>query len=234
MSEFKLPSTLYHVSPVKGITKLKPMSDKYSDDRPQYVPKISLGTTIHGCVQALCLPGIRRKFTWDPGDDMIHVNKGQITKYSYLFYVYAVDTSEMDKRCIVETVETTLEKTAIFDIDITQEVAYSSPIACKCIGTIRVDKLKKPEGLAQFNLPVMVRCTIPLESYWQLDLLDFKVSASSDDEVLLKEKLKEDYVAFLNVVDNALNKYVKITKDNAKKAIVEYTKAGLWVKQNLK
>jgi hypothetical protein len=217
----------YHLSPIKNITELKPLSDKYSNDRKNtQKPKISLGSTIYGCVHGLVLPNWRTQFDI-VDDNMKHVENARIDKQDFLFYLYSVDSVDFDKRSIVECPEFDLTQSRVFDILITGELGYTKPIKCNCLGPIVVHMQSKTSALLQFpfSLPATIKCTLPNETQWILDLLNFNIRPSVVKDKQLESILNTDRKLFIQQLQKAFVQYIKFIDINANRVKENYKRA---------
>lgn len=207
----------YHLSPVGDIKQLEPRTKKNSEKGSNTKSRVCMGDTIHGCIQALFLPGYNRNFSWSPVDPMKHLSKAQISKKEYIFHVYEIKASQL-KASDIATYELDDDGLRIFDQFITGELGYYNKVLCTNLGTVKITMLDKDQHLKSnthpyliYNIPTGKEGLIGSVSYQ--NFLDFKVEIDTPVvPTTLTENLLDEHKKLL------INRH-KIFRDESKKII---------------
>lgn len=195
---------LYHLSPVKDIKVLIPGSSKNSEKSgPKEAHRVCLSDNLHGCVQALTLPGYMMNFDTDAYGPMKHLKSAMVAKGVHIFQVYEIDSSNIDPAKVIVHESDPYSKVKIYDSELTGELGYAGRVPCKCIGELRVDMLTKDAHLSTTKYPYMFIFVRPLhENQFPQCVKDFKLSISSTvDDQLTPDLLKSDEEKFLQRIE---------------------------------
>ena len=207
----------YHLSPVGNIQQLEPRTKKNSEKNFTHKSRVCMGDTIHGCIQALFLPGYTRNFSWSPNDPMKHLSKAQVSKKEYIFHVYQIKSSQL-KDSEIATYELDDNGHRIFDQVITGELGYYNKVLCTNVGTVKVTMLSEPEHFRNTTHPYLVYY-LPTGLSWNKasvsyqNFLDFKVEIDAPVvPTTLTQNLLDSHRELL------INRY-KIFRDESKRII---------------
>jgi hypothetical protein len=216
----------YHLSPVPGIKKLRPSTSKYSEkEGNKSTNRICFADTMHGCVQALFLPGWTRNFVWDKTDHMLHLTKAMVGKKEYEFSVYRVNALDFDLEYISNHESDKDSSVNVFDMHLTGELGYRKTIACEDMGTIRIKMLSKTEHLAKPYPWIFYWLHIGQLNQYPTPLEDFKLSTKPNSSRILQKDIELDLARFRKRVSAAIPYYEKETV-RVMNEIVTYYKTG--------
>lgn len=224
--KYKLPEYLYHVSPIPKLVTLKPLSEQHSND-VDGKPLLSLGYPIHGCVQALFLPGWLDGFEFSPLSQMEHLKKSRLNKDEYKLFVYKVSRDILLKKNIVAAPIEKLKNTHVFDAVLTGEVTCSQEVPCESMGSINVRMMTENEyskSEVGIVVPVTTWCTIPQFTRFQMCIGDFIITPMGDSQ-LTQEDLIEDRKIFIDQANSFFGQCRQFIKINAAKADKIYSQA---------
>lgn len=185
----------YHLSPTAGIKALEPRTSKMSERTHKRTrSRVSMGDSIHGCAQALFLPGYDRNYVYSPDDNMIHINDARISKYVFRFHVYEID-AEILKPNLIASYELDEDSKLIFDQTLTGEVGYYGKVPCTHIGTVDVRMLSEAEHLQSQPFPYIFYWVSPVSTkVGPTHYQDFEIKISSrDGSSSLDENLLEQH-----------------------------------------
>jgi hypothetical protein len=210
----------YHISPKSNLTELQPKNEEYNPDRKDYVKRVSLADTIHGCVQGIILPGWGSDFELFGSDKQRLKNIKFLNKQISQFSVYRINVSDIKKTAILERDNMKLEKIGIFDILLTGEIAYTENIKCEYIGKINVYKLTREEcqkrwGKTKGLIPFQFSVFLPYNPEFAYTLYVYDFDISVIDPVNMNQAfIDEDRDKFKVRIKNALLEGHLILKRN--------------------
>lgn len=223
-----LPDKYYHVSPQAGITLLRPLSTQYSND-VNGKDTLALGTSIHGCIQALTLPNFLRNFEYgEDKDTMRHTRIAEQSKGVFKFHVYSVDTKAINKRFVYASEFERLHRSDVFDVMMTGQLTYTKELPCTYEGEIIVKMMTKDQyrrSAVGVLIPVLIYCTLPKATPFQVPVLDFTISPGPNTNIT-PDILSDDLDGYKIQLKQAFATYVEFIQKNAKAAQDAFTKAS--------
>jgi len=230
-NKFDKSKRYYHVSIKENLKHISPKNSESFCKYNKYgvyesldnIKKICFSDSVHGCVQALCLPGWGYNYQHSEKNRMSHVDdqRNPFDMTEYTFYLYELDFRFANLNNIVDTEVTNYK---VFDEVLTGEVSYSfndsnikkfnsdhaDGVPCTFISEITVNML--PRHMCMFKNKFITSAETFMENTHTLSsifILDFEISSRTlGDDFINRDR--NDFIK------NNVRAFTELCKDNLK------------------